>query len=797
MNNSNDISGISGVSYGGSGNSRRGFAKYASRRIWPLAAAMLFFSGSGIADTDNSAAAAPLEAAATPGDALETIIVTALRRSEDVQHAAVSVNVLTPDLLAKASVYSVANLTAIVPALQSSNQGGESQMYIRGVGSLSSGGFTSGAVAFNYNGEYIAATNGFNGLFFDVERIEVLKGPQGTLYGRNATGGAVNLITRGAELGTDGGYFGAQYGNYNEILTNGAINTALGDKTAVRFAFQTENHDGYMSDGTDDAKNLSVRLSLNSQLNSDLSVKLVTDYTKLGGRNTGAAILPLGTTPIRGGLSSPEAISYYNNAAANSFIFPGAVVPIPENLSRVDTPIAGVLADIEWRTAFGTLSVVPAYRKLNDSTIYSDPGFFAVIRTHQDQASIEARWASDDKTPFRYLVGAYYFHQHNHLDYDFDGAFLGVFVQKGTLSTSSPAAFSQLTYAITDAFRLTGGVRYTEERKTIDATDGVAAPVVFTSGPGLNPLVIGPPVPSIVTNAARSFTSTTWKAGVEWDVSAESLLYANVSTGFKAGGFFFSQANNSFEPERVTSYTLGSKNRFFSDRLQLNVEAFLLKYRDQQFTHLAFVTGLTGPVLGAPTENVGRSTIKGIETELQWLPTSTSLLSADVQYINSKYDQFGYQAPDISGLLHQAPGAIPPASGCPATLVGGSYQVNCSGYQLIQTPTWTVGATARQTLNLSGGGNLVAEVRLRYESSRWASDTFLPVSRVGGNGTTSASMTYNPASRHWNLGAYVENITNKEVPGSIYAHDTYPIFPLNTATLRPPRTFGVRGRYEF
>jgi len=767
------------------------------RRWLPhLAAVLLAWPEVLLAQSQGEVATSSAQADSS-ADALQEVVVTAQRRSESLQHAAISVTALSPEVLTRASVTSAADLTAVVPALQASNQSGFSAMYIRGVGSYSGNPYSEPAVAFNFDGVYISRANAVNGQFFDVERVEVLKGPQGTLYGRNATGGAVNLITKPAELNTFGGYVSAEYGNYNEILVNGALNAPLGDKTAVRLAFQTEDHDGYMSDGTDDARNRSVRLSLLTQPSADFSAKLVVDYSKLGGRGTGTAILPLGTTPVRGGLGDPAAVAYYNNAAANSFVFPGAITPVPEYLTRVDTPIWGVMSDIELHTAVGTLTVVPAYRQMKADNFLTTIGSFDWDRTQQQQASIEVRLASDSSGPFRYLIGVYYFDEHSDFNLNFDGQFTGVFIEKGILTSKSPAAFSQLSYAISDSFRLTGGARYTQERKTLDGELSVAPPVAFTSGPGLNPLnIVGTP-PQMLINVARKFTSTTWKGGLEWDVAPESLVYANVGTGFKAGGFFFSQTNNSFKPEHVTAYTLGSKNRFFNDRLQLNAEGFWLKYKDQQFAHLGYVAGLTGPVSGYPTENVGRSTIKGVELEAQWLPVRTLLLGLDVQYAHSNYDQFVYQTPDISGLLSLPAGSIAPTSGCPATLVGSNYHVSCTGYQLLQTPTWTTSVNVQKTFNLPDGAALVGTLRARYETSRWASDSFLPVSRVGGNGTADASLAYNSADGHWSVTGYVNNVVNRTIPGSAWANDVYPIFPLVASTLRPPRTYGVRGRYDF
>jgi len=128
-------------------------------------------------------------------------------------------------------------------------------------------------------------------------------------------------------VGTFGGYFGGQYGNYNEILATGALNAPLGDSTAVRLSFQTENHDGYMHDGTDDAKNRAVRLSLRSEPDLRSVGQSRRRLFQARGRGTGTAIMPLGTTPARGGLGDPAAVAYYNNAAANFFVFPGCDYP--------------------------------------------------------------------------------------------------------------------------------------------------------------------------------------------------------------------------------------------------------------------------------------------------------------------------------------------------------------------------------------------------------------------------------------------------------------------------------------
>jgi iron complex outermembrane receptor protein len=298
-------------------------------------------------------------------------------------------------------------------------------------------------------------------------------------------------------------------------------------------------------------------------------------------------------------------------------------------------------------------------------------------------------------------------------------------------------------------------------------------------------------------DANRTFNSLTWKGGFEWDVGPQSLLYVNVGTGFKAGGFFFASTNNSYDPEKVLSYAIGSKNRFFDNKLQLNAEAFLMKYNDQQLAHLGYVEGNAGPVAGFPTLNVGRSTISGFEAEAQYLPIDTLLLGLQLNYVNSRYDRFVYTTPDLSPLLGLHAGAVPPASGCAFSLAAGSYTVDCSGRQMYQSPKWTVAANIQKTFELGNGGSIVPEIRSRYESTRWMSDSFLPVTQVGGDTRTDATLTYNAPRSVWNVVIYVNNLANKNVVGNVFANDVYPIFSPVPATLRPPRTFGVRGQVNF
>ena len=758
---------------------------------WPLPALSQSVPPTGPAETQAS------DTSGTVG--LEDIVVTAQRRSENAQHAAISVTTVSADQLAKASITTAADLTVAVPALQASNQSAFTAFFIRGIGSFAYNAYAEPAVAFNLNGVYISRLNAVNGQFYDLERVEVLKGPQGTLYGRNATGGAINVIARRPDLGKFNGYVSAQYGNYDELLTTGAINVPLGENGGLRAAFQTEDHDGYMRDGTDDAKNRSFRISMRSQLTPDIGVNIVGDYTKIGGKGGGAVLLPFGTggAPVRGGLGSPEVTAFYNASILNTIIFPGAITPLPQYLAHMDVKTGGVMAEVTAKTPIGTLTVLPAYRELSTDDFTTTTAFWVWDRTKQHQTSLEARLASYDDKPLRYLVGGYYFNEKANFNVIGDAQFNGPAHTPGNLSTETAAAFSQLTYAFTPALRLTGGARYSWEHKIFEAVSGSGAPVVLTGGLNLNPLVLTPPVIVVSTNTARTFRSTTWKVGVEFDIRPRSLLYANVGTGFKAGGFFLSSTRNSYDPEKVTSYVIGSKNRFFSNALQINAEAYLLKYRNQQLAHLGSIDTDVGPRPGFPTENVGRSTIYGAEVEAQYLLTETTRFSLQANYVHARYDSFVYQSPDLSVLIGAPAGAIPASTTCPTTLSGGSYTIDCSHYKMYQVPTWTLSGSIQKTFELENGGSVVAEIRSRYESGRWLSESFLPETYSGGNTLTSVNLTYNAPNNRWSVTGYVNNIENKDVVSNAILADTHPFFPAVAGTLRPPRTYGVRAQVNF
>ena len=251
-----------------------------------------------LAITTPSMAQTPApDGAKEPDSGLEEVIVTAQRRSENLQRAAIAVTAVSGDLLTSAGVTTPAQLTAIVPSLQVAPSAGPYNLfYLRGVGNFQGNFLSESAIAFTVDGVYIGRPSGTTGFFYDLDRLEVVKGPQGTLYGRNATGGAINVISNKPRLG-EFSYSGAvEYGNYDALRLDGALNVPLGDKAAIRFAGISVRHDGYMDDGTDDQDDRGARISFRAQPADNVNIGLVADYFDQGGRGVGSTplVAPLG-----------------------------------------------------------------------------------------------------------------------------------------------------------------------------------------------------------------------------------------------------------------------------------------------------------------------------------------------------------------------------------------------------------------------------------------------------------------------------------------------------------------------
>jgi iron complex outermembrane receptor protein len=737
---------------------------------------------------------------ATEDQGLGEIVVTAQRREESLQRAAVAVTAVGGEDLVNAGITETANLGRLVPSLVVQPTGGTTSFFLRGVGTNSQNSFAENAVAFNFNGIYVGRPTAPAGVFYDLERVEVVKGPQGTLYGRNATGGAINVIPKKPVLGTFGGEGFFEYGNYDSKKSVVALNIPIGDTVALRLAGQVVDRDGYISDGYDDDKGEAFRASLLIEPSDRWSMLLVADYYNQGGKGAGAVLLPEAryTVPAledRVSISDPRARAAIRQLASGIFAPPfcggpgnfvnSGCVALPGSDGFQDSKFFGISATVTGDMGFGTLTVIPAYRRSDVDLLTYLPGFAGVVKDLAEQTSLEVRLASNEDQRLRYVLGLFYFGENQITENFFRQGNISTTRFTPRLSTESVAAFGQLTFDITDTLRLVAGGRYTKEDKkqlTSVASGGLPGPIT-------------PPLSAPFTGDL-SFEKFTWKAGLEWDAGPQSLVYANVATGFKSGGFFVAQPpNNTFAPETLTAYTIGAKNRFFDNKLQLNIEAFYWDYNDQQITFVGGVRTAGGIFAqGSTTVNAGKSRIYGAEFEARFAPSRNDLFSLNVQYLNGKYDSL------ITANF--SPTGAPVTTGC-TTLgsrlanpgVNGArfYDIDCSGRPTVNSPEWALNLGYERTFELTDQLNLIFGARGNIESSRFMNSNFRPEERQGSFAMADAYATLEDRGG-WSITAFINNITDEEV---LARAGTRPILDFPVGTLRPPRTYGVRFGFNF
>jgi iron complex outermembrane recepter protein len=491
----------------------------------------------------------------------------------------------------------------------------------------------------------------------------------------------------------------------------------------------------------------------------------------------------------------------------------------------------GVNAEIIADTGIGELTVIPAYRRAELDVNFNGPAFRGGLNREVDeQFSLEARLQGKPLGPVEWLVGGYYFDESVDGKYSFNQYVVNAFVDF-TTKTKSYAAFGRLTANLTDRFRLVGGLRYTHDNKsfiadapTLVQVCTVAMPTGCFGGPSLPTYISlaelaasGVTVPTVPGGAGsvaygtagnrlvlapltidqqQSFSRVTYRAAVEFDVGPQSLLYASYETGYRSGGFSASLGHEQVRPEYVDAVTVGSKNRFFDNRIQLNIEGFWWKYRDQQISHFGPDSGGNNSFF---SENIGRATIKGIDVEAQFLIMPTTLLRGNVQYLDSKVNQFTYDLRRSFVITGVPSTEIYPVVGCPYAVATNSAgqsvnRVDCSGQAGYNAPKWSINFGLEQTVNL-GDYKVVLNGDMRYRSRRWVGFDYLPQQSAPGVTVYDASIQFGPQSEKWSLVGFVRNLSNANVPVlTQFASSTGNVL---VSQYQPPRTYGIRGIMKF
>ncbi len=728
------------------------------------------------------------QTAADPGAAAATgiqeVIVTASRREESAQKAALALAVVGGAQIESQGISQPENLNKLVPGLKMTN-GNVTSIYIRGVGENSTNPNTQSAVAFSVDGVYVGRTTAVSGNFFDVQRIEVLKGPQGTLYGRNASGGAINLITN-KPTPDFGGSLSLEGGDYNLRRAQGFLNAPISDTLALRAAFYVSKRDGYNTDGSQDEDLTAGRLHLLWTPNEKAKLLLTADASKLGGIGNGTVFL--GTD--REGVNPTGAYAQQ----------------LRKQLTRVLPDFIGlglnyknrsVSAQLDYDLGFATMTLQSGWRGQDFHLVNRGfPGGGRYTNGEAGQYTNEARLAHTGER-LKYVLGLYSFIENvSYTDelLQFQGTAIVHPIQDvRKFDTNSKAAFGEATYSVVEKLRLTLGLRYTNEKRSFDnryTTYGTPyiprAGTPFTTR--VDPLLGGAPTGYYAYDniASPIFKSTTGKLGVEYDVTPTSMLWASAATGFKSGGFSLTAPpTNVYQPEKLTAYTIGSKNRFFDNRLQLNLEVFKWQYRNQQVSHLAFDLYGANAFL---TENAGLSEIKGASLDVRWQPTVADTFTFAVERLDTVYKEYITIVPSVDVL------------GCkftPIVFQGRNVQQqDCSGFPLPYAPKYSGTVGYSHMFNLGALGSLTPNLIAQFASKQRLAIDARPQFQGKSYISPDADITYRTADGKWSVSAWVRNINDAEIYNSVTTMIVGPTTYF-TGDLRPPRTYGVRLNARF
>jgi iron complex outermembrane receptor protein len=679
-----------------------------------------------------------------PAEELTEILVTAERRSVSLQQAPMSVSAITADALQASNITDITGLNGSVPGLVVARSGGgERILSIRGIGSETPENTnTQPGVSYHIDGVYIFNSIAASAAFIDVGQVEVLRGPQGTLFGQGSTGGTINVVSSDPSTESLSGVASIGASNYNGREASGSLNVPVSDTIALRGAIQRATHDGY-TEATgvpgfgryelDDADDLSWRLGGKWSPAEAFSVTLNTIQYRSDTHG-----------PAQKNILDPEPD-------------PRLVTQDYTGRSYVNTELyTGV---VRWDTGPVTIKSISSYQKLRSEQSWDADGLtadlffdltFSPVSFVGSRYDHVALWQSDTESwtqelnlssngdgPFSWILGGVYLHSENQqyiveyrasddnilrpalpVDTPFDSPEIATltYAELSSITREPWAIYAQATQELSSQLKLTGGLRYNHDRAFGAFSNAAGGSTDATSGTYLQP----------APTDARKANQVTGKVALEYQLATRNMVYASYTRGFKPGGINSSAASNNsafgifgwtdaikptYEEETVDSFEIGTKNRFFDGTLQLNASTFLYNYENMQFLE-------EDPVLfGEGISNAPKARVYGVEVEGNWAATRHLRLDGSLSWLQGEFTE------DYFALDPGAANAAQTAAGFPdylfwmnffdASVARDAARRNINGNSVPKLPRWQ-GNLALTYSNEIGSGMLTARAQYIY-----------------------------------------------------------------------------------
>ena len=763
------------------------------------------------------------QTAAAP-ETIETITVTANKRLQNLQDVSTSVTALGERELEQAGITDPTRLDLVVPGLRVGYSGTEGRFAIRGARTNNVGPQAQQVVGVFNDGAYASTVGQVLASYLDVSRIEVLRGPQGTLYGRNTFAGAINVISNQPEFDELHGTSQLLMGSYHRVRGQAVVNIPISSTFALRVAAMADKHDGYIKntflDGPADdlrdenvqlgritarwkpSKELDVTLRLTS-FDRDMKVDALYGYMQIGcyenradtststGRSANS-VFRLGHCWRPG----PDSAASTGATGSSRLADVGPYNISRDGPSRAKASGNGLNLQINADLGFATLSLVGTEERFKSVQFY-DPdtsdgyhyaqfgqdslnNFFAGYDNDQKSRSLEARLASNGDTALKWLLGAYYFKQRANWDFGYLAA--GQYTRYGTTTdtfdATSKALFANASFEITKDLRVLGGLRTNNDgQKLIGGADG---------GGG---------------------NKTLWRAGMEYNVNRDLMLYGTASTGYRVGGVNGSQlvaagAPAVFGPETVTAYEIGFKSQFMQRTLTVNGALYNNRYRNMHAQ--SFLTACLNPnnpascIASEFTSNGGEVDAKGMELEVNWRPDRQLFVNASLALLDAKFGK--YLVSRINGLGNYEGRQDVTRTSAQIVAAGGTPSLQLKGWTPALSPKVTATVQAGYKFNVSDNNTVTPVALMQHTAKYWSFDYNVPGSEQKAFNKLDLRLTWRNEKKGLSIEGYVENATNRAVlvRSVIFTPDEANVPTASIqANYGDPRTFGVKLSLDF
>jgi iron complex outermembrane receptor protein len=736
---------------------------------------------------------------------IEEIIVTATKRAESVQDVPISISAYSGNFLENSDIRTLQDLSLYAPnfTMAYSSQPTNARIFIRGIGSVGNSAIETSVGVF-VDGVYYPRPGSVIGNLLDIETAEVLRGPQGTLFGRNTAAGALNLTTRDPSDQLEG-YVQAGFGDYSAYTLEGVINAPFSDKVAGRLAAKYAERDGYAFNTLDNKEigerdDLTLRGKLGIDFTPNVYGTLTLDYNEV---NTGGQImelLPATASPVFDGTLT--ALFGENATTADGY----DQVINQDHQDSVADEQWGAAFDLEFSVGQHTVRSITAYRDWQATNRESAIRLTGDVlpRDHfytTQTISQEFQLLSPTDQPLSYVLGLFYYEEDFDIDEDFDAgadtcipvvfaltmspAIAGACLAMSqfpatdsdyTQSLTSTAAFAQATYSFTDRFSMTFGGRYTSDSKDaafLQTTPNAIIGSLFRA-------------PESVPDLSSDDDAFTWLVNASFYVTDDVMLFATASTGFKGGGFnsggsgvALGRAARIFQEETSTNFELGIKSKFWDNKATANITLYhteLDDFQDRSFDGLSFLT-----------RNAGERTQKGFEADVVLTPVDSLMIFGGISYLDAVFDSFDAASP----------------------LPGDTVPQNLSGRTPHFSPEWQGSLVAEWRAAL-GSGNVEWFLRPEYtylgEQNIGANTNLNPQSIQDSYGLVNLRLGLASADGRWQVTAYGKNLSDEGFCEVIFDQplgaqfggvDAVAKTVPQRCSLSSPSTYGVSFRWNY